>query len=92
MASVSLGPRSSFGTGVGTLDNRIKEVFNIASARRQHGDLITYLGRYFGTRLTSTLADHQKTALPVVGTSLALHRFTIPSAPCSQVGGYKFMI
>ena len=36
---------------VGTLDDRIKEVFKVAGVRRQHGDPITYLGRHFGTRL-----------------------------------------
>ena len=39
------------GTSVGTLDDRIKEVFKVAGVRRQHGDPITYLGRHFGTRL-----------------------------------------
>ena len=39
------------GTNVGTLDDRIKEVFKVAGVRRQHGDPITYLGRHFGTRL-----------------------------------------
>eukprot|EP00966_Prymnesium_polylepis_P088843 2055756-Prymnesium_polylepis.1 len=39
------------GTSVGTLDDRIKEVFKVAGVRRQHGDPITYLGRHCGTRL-----------------------------------------
>ena len=39
------------GTSVGTLDDRIKEVFKVANVRRQHGDPVTYLGRHFGTRL-----------------------------------------
>jgi hypothetical protein len=39
------------GTSVGTLDDRIKEVFKVAGVRRQSGDPITYLGRHFGTRL-----------------------------------------
>ena len=39
------------GTNVGTLDDRIKKVFDVAGLRRQHGDPITYLGRHYGTRL-----------------------------------------
>ena len=40
-----------FGSNVGTLDHRMKEVFRVAGIHRQSGDPVTYLGRHFGTRL-----------------------------------------
>ena len=40
-----------FGTNVGTLDDRIKQVFKVAGVRRQKGDPLTYIGRHHGTRL-----------------------------------------
>ena len=39
------------GTNMATMDRRIKDTFKVAGLRRQSGDLVTLLGRHYGTRL-----------------------------------------
>ena len=38
------------GSNLNTLDARIKSAFAVAGIQRQNGDVVTYLGRHFGTR------------------------------------------
>ena len=39
------------GTSVTTLDTRIKTTFAVSGVRRQTGDVVTYIGRQFGSRM-----------------------------------------